>query len=67
MLGFYERTKLSEKNLLSYAVEGAGTVTGSPLGYLAFLNEDETKSAMYAWSQTSMQECSMPGNQLSTR
>src|SRR5665647_78197 len=60
MLGFYERTKLSEKNLLSYAVEGAGTVTGSPLGYLAFLNEDETKLAMYAWSQTSMQECSMP-------
>jgi PAS domain S-box-containing protein len=60
MLGFYERTKLSEKNLLSYAVEGAGTVTGSPLGYLAFLNEDETKLAMYAWSQTSMQDCSMP-------
>jgi PAS domain S-box-containing protein len=60
MLGFYERTKMSEKNLLSYAVEGAGTVTGSPLGYLAFLNEDETQLAMYAWSRTSMQECSMP-------
>jgi PAS domain S-box-containing protein len=60
MLGFYERTKLSEKNLLSYAIEGAGTLTGSPLGYLAFLNEDETELAMYAWSQTSMQECSMP-------
>jgi PAS domain S-box-containing protein len=59
MLGFYEMAKRPEKELLSYAVEGAGAVTGSPLGYLAFLNSDETELAMYAWSRSAMQECTM--------
>jgi hypothetical protein len=48
MIGFYEKAKGSERELLEYAVEGAGAVTGSPLGYLAFLNDDETELSMYA-------------------
>jgi len=59
MLGFYEMSQQPEKELLSYAVEGSGIVTGSPLGYLAFLNEEETELAMYAWSRAAMQECFM--------
>ncbi|MCU0632042.1 MAG: PAS domain S-box protein [Methanolinea sp.] len=59
MLGFYEMARQPEKELLSYAVEGAGSVTGSSLGYVAFLNDEETELMMYAWSQTAMQECSM--------
>ncbi|KQC07161.1 MAG: hypothetical protein APR55_04240 [Methanolinea sp. SDB] len=59
MLGFYEKLQGPENELLSYAVEGAGAITGSPLGYLAFLNDGETELAMYAWSKTSMKECSM--------
>ncbi len=59
MLGFYEKAQQPEHKLLSYAVEGACSVTGSPLAYLAFLNDDESELAMYAWSQTAMKECSM--------
>ncbi len=59
LLGFYEMVQQPEKDLLLHAVEGAGAVTGSPLAYVAFLNDDESELAMYAWSQTSMQECTM--------
>jgi len=59
MLGFYEAAQKSEKDLLGSAIEGAGIITGSPLGYLAFLNDDESELAMYAWSKNAMDECSM--------
>jgi PAS domain S-box-containing protein len=59
MLGFYEHARKSERELLAYAIEGAGIVTGSPLGYLAFLNGDESELSMYAWSKNAMAECSM--------
>jgi PAS domain S-box-containing protein len=59
MLGFYEYAGKSERELLDYAVEGAGIVTSSPLGYLAFLNDDESELTMDAWSKTAMTECSM--------
>jgi len=59
LLGFYERAHLPEKELLAYALEGASVITGSQLGYLAFLNDDESELSMYAWSETSMKECSM--------
>ncbi len=59
MLGFYEKAKGGEKQLLDYAVEGAGAVTGSPLGYLAFLSDDESELSMYAWSKSAMKECSI--------
>ncbi|MFA4861480.1 PAS domain S-box protein [Methanoregula sp.] len=59
MLGFYERARGRRQELMSYAVEGAGVVTDSPLGYLAFLNEDESELTMYAWSRSAMKECAL--------
>jgi PAS domain S-box-containing protein len=59
MLGFYEYARKSERELLEYAIEGSGIVTGSSLGYLAFVNEDESELSMYAWSKAAMAECSM--------
>jgi PAS domain S-box-containing protein len=59
MLGFYEYAQAGEKELLRYAIEGAGIVTGSPLGYLAFLNGDESELSMYAWSASAMAECAI--------
>ena len=58
-LSFYDMAREPEKEILDCAVEGAGVVTGSPLAYLAFLNEDESEMTMYAWSQTAMKECAM--------
>lgn len=59
LLGFYERTSVPEKELLNYAIEGAGIVTASPMGYLAFLSNDERELTMYAWSKSTMKECSI--------
>jgi len=59
IIGFYESSWKSEKELLDYAVEGSGIVTGSPLGYLAFLSDDESELSMYAWTKSAMQECTM--------
>ena len=57
--GFYDHAQKSEKELLDYAIEGAGTVTGSPLAYLAFMSDDESELSMYAWSTSAMKECAM--------
>ncbi len=59
MLGFYEMARQPEERLLEYAVEGAGIVTDSPLGYLAFLNPDESELTMHAWSRSAMEECAL--------
>lgn len=59
MIGFYEKARGPEQELLGYAVEGAGAVTDSSLGYLAFLNDDESELSMYAWSKSAMKECSI--------
>jgi len=59
MLGFSGMAERREHELLAYAIEGAGVVTGSPLGYLAFVNDEETELRMYAWSMAAMEECSL--------
>jgi PAS domain S-box-containing protein len=59
MIGFYEKAKAPQQDLLGYAVEGAGAITGSTLGYLAFLNDDESELTIYAWSKSAMKECSL--------
>jgi len=59
MLGFYELAGGNQQDLMDYAVEGAGAVTESPLGYLAFLNEDESELTMYSWSKSAMKECTL--------
>jgi len=57
--GFYDYARTSERDLLEYAIEGAGTITGSPLAYLAFLSDDESELSMYAWSRSAMNECAI--------
>ncbi|MFA5332140.1 MAG: PAS domain S-box protein [Methanoregula sp.] len=59
MLDFYKHPEKTEKELFDEAVEGAGVVTGSPLGYLALLSEDEAELKMHAWSKSAMATCLM--------
>jgi PAS domain S-box-containing protein len=46
---------LSEITL--FAMEEATRLTGSKIGYVAFMNEDETVLTMHAWSKAAMAEC----------
>ena len=34
-------------------------LTESTMGYLAFMNEDETVLTMHSWSKTAMKQCAM--------
>jgi len=43
--------------LCQFTMEEAVRLTGSTIGYLAFVNEDETVLTMHAWSRSAMQEC----------
>ncbi|MDD5642343.1 MAG: PAS domain S-box protein [Syntrophales bacterium] len=43
--------------IANFAMEEATRLTGSKIGYVAFMNEDETVLTMHAWSKTAMAEC----------
>jgi len=49
----------SEKTLTDFALEKAIEITGSTIGYLAFLSEDESVLNMYSWSKSAMSECAI--------
>jgi len=45
--------------ITDFALEEAVRLTKSTIGYLAFLNEDETTLTMYSWSVVAMGECAI--------
>ncbi len=59
LVTFYQMTSAPLKELMSFAIEKAGEITASSIGYLAFVSDDETLLTMYAWSAQSMKECNI--------
>ncbi len=49
----------SERELTHFAMESAVRLTKSTIGYIAFVNEDESVLTMFAWSKTAMSECAI--------
>jgi len=49
----------TQKQLTDFALETAVSLTGSQIGYLAFMNKDETVLTMHSWSKQAMAECAM--------
>lgn len=47
----------SIQDLADFALEEAIRLTKSEIGYLAFMNENETTLTMYAWSREAMKQC----------
>ncbi len=47
----------SLKEVSDFALEEAIRLTGSKIGYLAFMNDDETVLTMYSWSKSALEEC----------
>jgi PAS domain S-box-containing protein len=45
--------------ITNFAMEEAVRLTRSRIGYLAFLNEDESVLTMHAWSKSAMAECAI--------
>lgn len=49
--------KSSEKELLDFALEAANRITESPVGYLAFVSDNEQVLTMYSWSWGGLDDC----------
>src|SRR4030042_6569043 len=43
--------------LTNFVLEEAIRLTGSQIGYFAFMNEEETVLTMHSWSKSAMEEC----------
>lgn len=59
----FELSKLvvrPEKDILNYALEAAVRITGSRIGYIYLLNDDESVLTLHAWSRDVMAACSVP-------
>ncbi len=59
MVELNQMTKCTVGELTDFALERAVQLTGSEVGYLAFLNEDESVLTMHSWSKTTMKQCRM--------
>ena len=59
MLKLNQMTDVTNQQLTDYALEEAVRITQSEIGYLAFLNDDETVLSMHAWSKQAMKECAI--------
>lgn len=59
LLQLGQMTGASLKEITNFTLENAVELTESKIGYLAFLNEDESVLTMHSWSESAMKECSV--------
>ncbi len=57
LLELNQLTGKSLSTLTEFALEEAISLTQSGIGYLAFMNEDESRLTMHTWSEQAMKEC----------
>ena len=59
LLKLNQMTAADIKEITDYALEQAVELMQSKIGYLAFLNEDESVMTMHSWSKSAMAECAI--------
>lgn len=59
LLQLGQMTEASMQEISDFALEAAVRLTSSKIGYLAFMNEDETILTMHSWSKTAMEQCAV--------
>ena len=47
------------QEIMDFTLEASVRLTESKIGYLAFMNEDETVLTMHSWSKTAMKQCAI--------
>jgi hypothetical protein len=57
LLKLNQMTDAQLQEIMNFTLEEATRLTESQIGYLAFVNEDETVLTMYAWSKSAMERC----------
>jgi anti-anti-sigma regulatory factor len=59
LLDLNQMADRSLQEITDYALEQAVALTGSDIGYLAFMNDDESVLTMHSWSKTAMKQCAI--------
>ncbi len=59
LLDLNQMVDLPLREVMEFALEEAVRLTESRIGYLAFMNEDETVLTMQVWSKTAMEGCAV--------
>jgi two-component system sensor histidine kinase/response regulator len=59
LLQLSQMTAATLQEITDFALEAAVRLTESKIGYLAFMNEDETVLTMNSWSKTAMEQCAI--------
>jgi signal transduction histidine kinase len=57
LLKLNQMTDKPMQELTNFVLEEAIHLTGSQIGYFAFMNEEETVLTMHSWSKSAMEEC----------
>jgi PAS domain S-box-containing protein len=57
LLRLNQMSEATLREITDFALEEAVRLTQSKIGYLAFLNEDESVLTMHSWSKSAMAEC----------
>ncbi|RKY12299.1 MAG: hypothetical protein DRP65_01715 [Planctomycetota bacterium] len=57
LLTLSQMTEAPVQEITDFALESAVELTSSQLGYIAFMNEDETSLTMHSWSKEAVAQC----------
>ena len=57
LLKLYEMQTLPIKEVCDFVLEASQSLTGSDIGFMGFLNEDESQMTIHAWSKSVMAQC----------
>jgi signal transduction histidine kinase/ActR/RegA family two-component response regulator len=52
-----EAPRLDERELLEFGLEEAQRLSGSTIGYLHFINDDQETIQLYTWSKNTLNQC----------
>ena len=61
LLKLYEMQSLPVKEVCQYVLEASQSLTGSKIGWMGFMNEDESQLTIHAWSKSVMSQCKIHG------
>ena len=59
LIRLYEKKELDMRSICDFVLESSIPITSSHLGFMGFLNEDESLMTIHSWSKNTMQECAM--------
>jgi PAS domain S-box-containing protein len=64
LLHLNQMTDATLQEVTDFALEEAVRMTQSTIGYLAFLNHDESVLTMHSWSKSAMKECAVTNKKI---